>query len=153
MSFAFWARHCFRLGRYESLYKIIENSSKCRMLACILPCDALGIFTAVWWNICEWDFLKTLSACLLHYRDSHYHFGRFFFVWRSWCFQPIRPYLRMFPASLYYILFSCMIDRLVNACTKSGSLRFSQFSGCWLILSVYIIMSFDFPFVRLFGVR
>jgi hypothetical protein len=38
-----------------------------------------------------------------------------------------------------------------NACIKSGSLRFSQFSGCWLILSVYIIMSFDFPFVRLFG--
>jgi hypothetical protein len=32
------------------------------------------------------------------------------------------------------------------------SLRFSQLSGCWLILSVYIIMSFDFPFVRLFGV-
>jgi hypothetical protein len=31
--------------------------------------------------------------------------------------------------------------------------QFSQFSGCWLILSVYIIMSFDFPFVRLFGVR
>jgi hypothetical protein len=39
-----------------------------------------------------------------------------------------------------------------NACTKSGSLRFSQFSGCWLILSVYILMSFDFPFVR-FGVQ
>jgi hypothetical protein len=37
-----------------------------------------------------------------------------------------------------------------NACTKSGSLRFSQF---WLILSVYILMSFDFPFVRLFGFR
>jgi hypothetical protein len=36
---------------------------------------------------------------------------------------------------------------LRNACTKSGSLRFSQFSGCWLILSVYILMSFDFPFV------
>jgi hypothetical protein len=32
-------------------------------------------------------------------------------------------------------------------------LRFSQFSGCWLILSVYIPMRFDFPFVRLFGVR
>jgi hypothetical protein len=27
------------------------------------------------------------------------------------------------------------------------------FSGCWLILSVYMIVSFDFPFVRLFGVR
>ena len=40
-----------------------------------------------------------------------------------------------------------------NACTKSGSLRFSQFSGCWLISSVYILMSFDFPFVRLFAVR
>ena len=26
-----------------------------------------------------------------------------------------------------------------NACTKSGLLRFSQFSGCWLILSVYIL--------------
>jgi hypothetical protein len=36
-----------------------------------------------------------------------------------------------------------------NACTKSGSLRFSQFIDCWLILSVYILMSFDFPFVRL----
>ena len=33
-----------------------------------------------------------------------------------------------------------------NACAKSGSLRFSQFSGCWLILSVYILMSFDFPY-------
>ena len=31
--------------------------------------------------------------------------------------------------------------------------KFSQFSGCWLILSVYILMSFDFPFGRLFGVR
>ena len=40
-----------------------------------------------------------------------------------------------------------------NACTKSGSLRFSQFSGCWLILSLYILMSFGFPFVRFFGVR
>jgi hypothetical protein len=27
-----------------------------------------------------------------------------------------------------------------NACTKSGSLRFSQFSGCWLILSVYFLL-------------
>ena len=36
---------------------------------------------------------------------------------------------------------------------KSGSLRCSQFCGCWLILSVYILMSFDFPFGRLFGVR
>jgi hypothetical protein len=35
-----------------------------------------------------------------------------------------------------------------NACTKLGSLRFSQFSGCWLILSVYILMSFDSPFVE-----
>ena len=40
-----------------------------------------------------------------------------------------------------------------NACTKSGSLRFSQFSGCWLILSVYVLMTFEFPFVRLLGVR
>ena len=32
-------------------------------------------------------------------------------------------------------------------------ITFSLFSGCWLILSVYILMSFDFPFGRLFGVR
>ena len=29
---------------------------------------------------------------------------------------------------------------------------FSQFSGCWLILSVYILISSDFPFGRLLGV-
>ena len=40
-----------------------------------------------------------------------------------------------------------------HACNKSGSLRFLQYSSCRLILSVYILMSFDFPFVRLFGVR
>jgi len=40
-----------------------------------------------------------------------------------------------------------------NACTKSGSLRFSQFSGCWLILSVCWFVSFAFPFGRLLGVR
>ena len=39
-----------------------------------------------------------------------------------------------------------------NAFNKSGSLRFSQFSDCWLILSAYIPMSFDFPFIRLLGV-
>ena len=44
-------------------------------------------------------------------------------------------------------------NNIRNACTKSESLRVSQFSSCWLILSVYIIMSFYFPFGRLFGVR
>ena len=47
---------------------------------------------------------------------------------------------------LYPLFFKCVFISL-------GSLRLSQFSGCWLILSVYIIMSLDFPFVRLFGVR
>ena len=40
-----------------------------------------------------------------------------------------------------------------DACTKSGPLRFFQFSGCWLILSVCRFMSFEFPFGRLLGVR
>ena len=57
----------------------------------------------------------------------------------------------------YFLIISLKSDSTYhffrNACTKSGSLRFSQFSDCWLILSVYILMSFDFPFVRLFGVR
>jgi hypothetical protein len=48
------------------------------------------------------------------------------------------------------IIFSAETE-YISTRYKSGSLRFSQFSGCWLILSVYIIMSFDFPFVRLFG--
>jgi hypothetical protein len=42
------------------------------------------------------------------------------------------------------ILFLC-VCQFRNACTKSGTLRFSQFSGCWLILSVYILMSLTFP--------
>ena len=50
------------------------------------------------------------------------------------------------PKDLYHHFFK-------DVCTKSGSLRCSLFSGCWLNLSVYILMSFDFPFVRLFGVR
>ena len=52
-----------------------------------------------------------------------------------------------------YLPFNSTHHFLRNACTKLGSLQFSQFSGCWLILSVYILMSFDFPFGRLFGVR
>ena len=34
-----------------------------------------------------------------------------------------------------------------------GIILFCGKCGCWLIFSVYILMSFDFPFVRLFGVR
>ena len=54
--------------------------------------------------------------------------------------------------NLSHISFSSLGAAIFNSPTLR-SLRFSQFSGCWLILSVYIIMSFDFPFVRLFGVR
>ena len=35
----------------------------------------------------------------------------------------------------------------------SVPLRFTQFSGCWLILSVCWLVSFAFPFGRLLGVR
>ena len=37
----------------------------------------------------------------------------------------------------------------INTNSMSHLIYMSQFSGCWLILSVYILMSFDFPFVRL----
>ena len=40
-----------------------------------------------------------------------------------------------------------------NACTKSGPLRFSQFSSYWLILFVCWFMSFAYPIRRLLGVR
>ena len=61
----------------------------------------------------------------------------------------VSPLLYM---SLHISVRDVCSDCLVNTISGlSGSLRFSQFSGCWLVLSVYIIMSFDFPFVRLFG--
>ena len=71
------------------------------------------------------------------------------------------PRMLIFNLSVCYSPWPYIISEIIfgwvgffrNACTKSGSLRFSQFSGCWLILSVYILMSFDFPFVRLFGVQ
>ena len=40
-----------------------------------------------------------------------------------------------------------------NVCTNSVPLQFSQFYGCWLILSVCWLVSFAFPFGRLLGVR
>jgi hypothetical protein len=40
-----------------------------------------------------------------------------------------------------------------NACTKLGSLRFSQFSDCYMIFSVGWLMIFAFSFGRLVGVR
>jgi hypothetical protein len=88
---------------------------------------------------CEYDWYWKISACSTEYE-----------VCDSWQPEPLnRNESGRFGAlksdSTHYFF--------RNACTKSGSLRFSQFSGCWLILSVYIIMSFDFPFVRLFGVR
>ena len=43
-------------------------------------------------------------------------------------------------------------NTLVTPVPSQGHYGF-QFSGCWLILSVYVLMSFDFPFVTLFGVR
>jgi hypothetical protein len=55
----------------------------------------------------------------------------------------------------YYFRIQTMFGSFLPpvVCSRAHvSLRFSQFSGCWLILSVYIIMSFDFPFGRLFGV-
>ena len=38
-----------------------------------------------------------------------------------------------------------------NACTKSGSLRFSQFSACWLILSVFTVFRLLTDFVCLYN--
>jgi hypothetical protein len=47
---------------------------------------------------------------------------------------------------LLLYLFICLIINGLIAVYRT-------FSRCWLILSVYILMSFDFRFVRLFGVR
>ena len=70
-----------------------------------------------------------------------YHFATF--TWK------ISQHFEGFVVS---IIIGQLLHFFRNACIKSGSLRFSHFSGCWLILSVYILMSFDFAFGRLFGV-
>jgi hypothetical protein len=72
----------------------------------------------------------------------------------KYCYSDSRKLWAVMKAGGFGALISDSIHHFFrNACTKSGSLRFSQFSGCRLILSVYTLMSFDLPFVRLFGVR
>jgi hypothetical protein len=118
------------------------------------------------WNIENEDKL-TKSKCKRSYGSCRDVALNGLLLQQSYIFHPLQTTFRI--AYNYFIcrvhqLSSCWVVFLLtlhgkdyhffrNACTKSGSLRFSQFSGCWLILSVYILMSFDFPFVRLFGVR
>jgi len=45
------------------------------------------------------------------------------------------------------------LDESVTNAEIHRAIAVSQFSVCWLILSVYWFMSFDFPFRRLLGVR
>ena len=71
----------------------------------------------------------------------------------KYCYSDSRTFEPYWKREVWRLKFWFNPPFLGNACTKSGSLRFSQFSGCWLILSVYILLSFDFPFGRLFGVR
>jgi hypothetical protein len=58
------------------------------------------------------------------------------------------------PVLFKYCYKYCYSDsRKLWAVMKGGGHYGFQFSGCWLTLSVYILMSFDFPIVRLLGVR
>jgi hypothetical protein len=81
-------------------------------------------------------------------------------VWCNMCIAQSLGVCGMLWESLFvlfsiflWLLYLTVLRYTTSDYPKSGSLRFSQFSGCWLILSVYILMSFYFPFVRLFGVR
>jgi hypothetical protein len=88
------------------------------------------------------------------YRIEEYYIKcQQFCVWNKHILFQVNRYLFMFSYGVEYHFQQYFCYIVAFSFTKSGSLRFSQFSGCWLILSVYIIMSFDFPFVRLFGVR
>jgi hypothetical protein len=113
--------------------------------------------------------LKTLWAGVKHWRTALHRF----YVYRKHITYPRSRNLKVIKkfTNIFFFNFHLYFRRHLhsrrfgalksdsthhlfrNACTKSGSLRFSQFSGCWLILSVYILTSFDFPVVRLFGVR
>ena len=46
-----------------------------------------------------------------------------------------------------------ILNKIQPKCLYQVRLRFSQFSGFWLILSVCWLVSFAFPFGRLLGVR
>jgi hypothetical protein len=105
--------------------------------------------------VCLYNYEFWLSLCKIVRSSYHIRWRKcqkYFYVtyWQ-------KKFLTFFTSLSLYIftIWKCItyIFFCRNACTKSVSLRFSQFPGCWLILSVYIIMSFDFPFVRLFGVR
>ena len=80
------------------------------------------------------------------------------FICVYWCSTPFRSLV--FPVMLcrsLFVLFLLAIElsifRFAGSDYPFDIFKVSQFSGCWLILSVYMIMSLDFPFVRLFGVR
>jgi hypothetical protein len=140
--------HCFIFILLLSLCCVSRLS-----LYCIIPSDLCTVFVLLLLLYCFIVILVLLLCCVYRYT--------------LYC---------NIPSDLSFLCLSCMFNKLNvgnslecgrfgalksdsthhffrNACTKWGSLRFSQFSGCWLILSVYIIMNFYFPFVRLFGVR
>jgi hypothetical protein len=74
----------------------------------------------------------------------YFRYILFFLVFNCFFF-----YIQLWKFGLYFIVLSWSLPSLKsdsnhhffrNACTKSGSFRFSQFSGCWLILFVYILI-------------
>ena len=93
-------------------------------------------------SVCGIIYSMLHSKCSMLYISTIAYSKLYFIIWERICYM----WFGALKSDSTHHFFR-------NACTKSGSLRFSQFSGCWLILSVYIIMSFDFPSVRLFGVR
>ena len=128
--------------------------------------------TTVYWCVCtkprKWTVMCmcVMVYILILFYDFPIRFGIVVKVW-YFCFCIFVSnilnynvhYFSRYPSIISYQLYKSDLKSdsthhfFRNACTKSGSLQFSQFSGCWLILSVYILMSFDFPFGRLFGVR
>jgi hypothetical protein len=78
-----------------------------------------------------------------NYFSDFFHFYRIWFPWCQNCSAKISGHFCNESGRFGALKSDSTHHFFRNACSKSGSLRFSQFSGCWLILSVYIIMSFD----------
>jgi hypothetical protein len=140
--------------RYQDLVEIYSVSADLKVfLTFTFVVKILQVTRGCWWRWFTID-VPPSSLNLVLLWQLFYLFCSSVVINAMYCYSDIRNLLSRNESGRFGALKADSAHHFFrNACTKSGSLRFSQYSGCWLILSVYILMSFDFPFGRLFGVR
>jgi hypothetical protein len=134
------AQHVYALRRTEASSYYLTNINSCCYT--IELSTHHSIETGNLTRMCTWFTWK----CFWHLRHRIWYCFDNYFTY----FVPVFKYCYSDSRSLWTVMSAGGLKSdsthhfFRNACTQSGSLRFSQFSGCWLILFVYIIMSFYF---------